>query len=96
MLQASKDCTAIIHSAMNMSFGNERSQVVEPVVRGMKGILQAAQQNLSIKRVVFTSSSTSAQNPVSPAKNVTYDGNSWNMESVKLSKSLPSSDPKIG
>ena len=77
--EAVKGVDAIIHTTSVMTFSNDPSQVVEPVVKGVTSILKASLGEKSIKRFVYTSSSSATTTPKPGVKfRITTD--SWNEE----------------
>ena len=56
-------CSAVIHTASNMSFSPNPHQVVPHTVAGATSVINAAISELSVKRFVYTPSSSAATIP---------------------------------
>ncbi|KAG9521735.1 NAD(P)-binding protein, partial [Aureobasidium melanogenum] len=78
---AVKGCQGVVHVASNISFSKNPNDVIPSVIAGVTHTLEAADKEPSVKRFVFTSSSTAATNPV-PNKEFNIDENSWNQVAI--------------
>jgi hypothetical protein len=74
-------CSGVAHVASNLSFSKNPNNVIPDVIAGVTHTLQAANNEPSVKRFVFTSSSTAAVNPV-PNKKFDIDESSWNQFAI--------------
>lgn len=74
--------SGIAHVASDLSFSSDPNKVIPPVINGINSILSAAANESSVKRFVYTSSSTAASAPI-PNKKFTIDANTWNEAQVK-------------
>ena len=81
--EAVKECSGIAHIASNMSFSNVVDEVVGDAVQGALSVLESASKESTVKRFVFTSSSTAATLP-KPGQKFTVYKDSWNDEAIKL------------
>ncbi|KAE8447770.1 hypothetical protein EG329_010164 [Mollisiaceae sp. DMI_Dod_QoI] len=75
------------------AFDDAASQVITPTLRGINNILKAAAKEPSVKRFVYTSSSTAATAP-KPNKVFTIDTNTWNEEQIKEAWAPPPYEPE--
>ena len=73
---------AVIHTASVTTFAPDPNEVIPATVAGATGLLEAASSEPSVKRFVYTSSSTAATIP-KPGKKFRIDKDTWNTESVK-------------
>lgn len=71
-----------------MTFNPDPNKVVPEVLAGINGILKSATREPSIKRFVYTSSSSAATSP-QPEKEFTIDTNSWNLADVETAHKPP-------
>jgi nucleoside-diphosphate-sugar epimerase len=78
---AVKGCEGVVHVATNISFSKNPNEVIPDVIAGVTHTLEAADKEPSVKRFVFTSSSTAATNPV-PNKEFTIDQSSYNQVAI--------------
>ncbi|KAI5206473.1 NAD(P)-binding protein [Aureobasidium subglaciale] len=78
---AVKGCSGVIHVATNISFSKNPNEVIPSVIAGVTHTLEAADKEPSVKRFVFTSSSTAATNPI-PNKEFNVDESSWNQVAI--------------
>ncbi|KAK4158344.1 hypothetical protein C8A00DRAFT_10851 [Chaetomidium leptoderma] len=87
--QAIKGASAIVHIASILTFADDPSQVIQPVVDCVTSILEAALGELSVKSFVYTSSIAAAVdiNPGGVAAHVGQD--SWNDHAVELAYAPP-------
>lgn len=77
--EAVKGVDAVIHTTSVMTFSNDPSQVVDPVIKGVTSILKASLAEKRIKRFIYTSSSCATTLAKPGIKfNITTD--SWNEE----------------
>jgi hypothetical protein len=74
--------SGIAHVASDVTFSPDPNKVIPAVINGINGILKAAANEPSVKRFVYTSSSTAATFPI-PNKVFTIDANTWNEAQVK-------------
>ncbi|KAF8863136.1 NAD(P)-binding protein [Acephala macrosclerotiorum] len=86
--EAVKGVAGIAHVASDVSLGADPNKVITPVLDGVNGILKSAANELSVKRFVYTSSSTAASAP-KPNKVLTIDANTWNEEDIKAAHAPP-------
>ncbi|CAO1626257.1 unnamed protein product [Sympodiomycopsis kandeliae] len=78
----------LVHVASDLSLTDDFDSVVGSSLKGYESILQAAKKTPSIKRAVFTSSSTALGDPNRNGKEVQYlNRDSWNEEAVKKAQS---------
>jgi nucleoside-diphosphate-sugar epimerase len=82
---AVKGCVGVIHVASNMTFSTNYDEVVGDAVNGALEALKSAKQEISVKRFVFTSSSTAATLP-RPGEKFTVHKDTWDDEAVRLAK----------
>ncbi|EMC96944.1 hypothetical protein BAUCODRAFT_433600 [Baudoinia panamericana UAMH 10762] len=68
--EAMKDCAGVIHTASDVTFRDDPNLVITPVVEMAKNVLASAAKTPTIKRFVFTSSS-SAVPPVAQEGHIT-------------------------
>jgi len=61
--EAVKGTSGVVHVASNLSFSADPNAVIPEVIAGIKSILNSAKKEPSVKRFVYTSSSTAATNP---------------------------------
>ncbi|THZ50744.1 NAD(P)-binding protein [Aureobasidium pullulans] len=78
---AVKGCSGVAHVASNLSFSKNPNDVIPEVIAGVTHTLEAANNEPSVKRFVFTSSSTAATNPV-PNKEFNIDASTWNQIAI--------------
>ncbi|CAC9890405.1 unnamed protein product [Aureobasidium pullulans] len=78
---AVKGCSGVAHVASNLSFSKDPNDVIPEVIAGVTHTLEAANNEPSVKRFVFTSSSTAATNPV-PNKEFNIDASTWNQIAI--------------
>lgn len=90
--EAVKGVDAIIHTASVMTRSPNPNEVIPDVVAGATNILKSAATEPSVKRFVFTSSSTAATLP-KPGKKFQIDASTWNDEAVELAWKPPPYDP---
>lgn len=76
--EAIKGVAAIVHVAYVTSIVPDPNEVITPTVAGIRSIMNAAMQESSVKRVVFTSSALTACSLTQGIDNGTVGRNSWN------------------
>ena len=76
-----KGVDGIVHVAGDMSFGANPNAVVTPMLKSLRGLLEAAKKN-KVKRFVFTSSNQAALNRTFN-KEFIIDKGWWNEDAVK-------------
>ena len=79
---------AVIHTASVVDFSPDPNKVITPVVQAIRGILEVAADQPSLKRFVYTSSSTAASLPI-PGKKFVMDAGTWNEEDVRKAWTEP-------
>ncbi|KAL9109853.1 MAG: hypothetical protein Q9227_005556 [Pyrenula ochraceoflavens] len=77
-----EDTSAVIHVASNVSFSPDPNAVIPPTIAGVLSALRAAAKTPSVKRFVYTSSSTAAANPV-PDKVFHMGSSTWNTSAIE-------------
>ncbi|KAI4753139.1 NAD(P)-binding protein, partial [Aureobasidium sp. EXF-8845] len=85
---AVKGCEGVVHVATNISFSKNPNEVIPDVIAGVNHTLEAAEKEPTVKRFVFTSSSTAATNPV-PNKEFTIDESSYNQVAIDKAWAKP-------
>jgi nucleoside-diphosphate-sugar epimerase len=83
--QSVQGCAGVVHLASNMTSSTNYDEVVGDAVDGALGALKSAATQNSVKRFVFTSSSTAATLP-KPEKEFTIYKDSWDDEAIKLAQ----------
>ena len=86
--QAVQDVDAVIHVASDTTFGTDPAQVIKPTVAGVLSILKSSKKAGTIKRFVYTSSSTAVCLP-HPGKVITYTADDWDQEALDLAWAPP-------
>lgn len=76
---------AAIHCAASTTFSPRADEVIPQAVKGTLNILKAAQANLSVRRVVFTSTSGAASGP-RPGVKFRIDRDTWNLTALDIVK----------
>jgi nucleoside-diphosphate-sugar epimerase len=81
----------VIHVASDMTFSSNADEVIPPVLKAYKNILEAANSQQSIRRFVLTSSSSAAGLPnIEKGKPTQYfDASTWNEKAVEDHKKSP-------
>lgn len=74
--------------ASNVNFDSDPNKIIPSALGGITHTLEAANGEPSVKRFIFTSSSTAALNP-QPNKEFTFDENSWNTACVERAWAPP-------
>ncbi|KAF2643713.1 NAD dependent epimerase/dehydratase family protein [Massarina eburnea CBS 473.64] len=82
-----KGVNGVAHVAASMIFLPDPNEVITPEINGMMNILEAAEKEESVKRVVYTSSQTACVQHEA-GKKYHIDSSSWNEES-KAAWTLP-------
>lgn len=72
----------IVHVAGDLTFRPDPNQVITPMVKGVRNLLETASKEKSVKRFVFTSSNRAALNPT-PGKKATVHANLWNDSAIE-------------
>ena len=75
-----------------MSFDSNPNNVIPQVIAGLRGILNSAAKEPSVKRFVYTSSSSAATSP-KPNTKFTIGKDTWNEEDVKAAWGPPPYEP---
>jgi nucleoside-diphosphate-sugar epimerase len=86
--EAMKNVAAVIHCASITNFSAKIEEVIPPTVKGTTNILDAALTNPSVKRVVFTSTSSAASGP-RPEVKFHIGRDTWNEVSLNIVKNTP-------
>jgi len=86
--EATKGCSGVVHVASTLTFSADPNAVIPEVVDGIKSILHSAKKESSVKRFVYTSSSTAATAP-KPNKKFIVDVDTWNDEDVTAAWAPP-------
>lgn len=74
--------SGIVHVASNLSFDEDPNKVVPGVLAGITGILESAVKEPSVKRFVYTSSSTATTGP-RPNEKFDITKETWNEQGVR-------------
>lgn len=77
-----KDVDGIAHVAGDVSFGPDPTKVITPSIKALRGLLEAASKEPSVKRFVLTSSDQAASNR-STTREIQINGEAWNEEAIK-------------
>ncbi len=76
--QAVLGCDYVIHTAASVPPpGTKEDEYVTPLVNGVRNVLKACSESGTVKRVVFTSSSTTVNGAVFCAAEGKFDENNW-------------------
>ncbi|GKT55138.1 aldehyde reductase [Colletotrichum tofieldiae] len=86
--------SAVIHVASVMSFDPDPSKVIPPVVSGAVNAIRAAYAELSVKRFVFTSSSTAALSPEPNVPGIIVTESTWNKKALQLAWAAAANTPE--
>jgi len=86
--KALEGTAGVAHTASDLSFGSDPNVVITPVVELCVTILKAASKVPTIKRFVYTSSSTAVTLPI-PNKKFTINVDTWNEDCVKQAWAPP-------
>ncbi|KAI8649071.1 Epimerase domain-containing protein [Fusarium keratoplasticum] len=92
--EAVKGVSIFVHTTSVVSFDSNPRNVIPPAITGAVNALRAAYSEASVKRFVFTSSSTAAisATPNKPGVVVTED--TWNMDAIKEAWAEPPYGPE--
>ncbi|KAM5387043.1 hypothetical protein ACJZ2D_000336 [Fusarium nematophilum] len=82
--EAVKGVSAVAHVASVMTFDPDPNKVIPTVIAGAVNVLKAAYAEPSVKRFVYTSSSTAALLPKPNVPGIVVTEDTWNDEAVKL------------
>lgn len=85
---AVKGVDGIIHAASDMTFQADPNKAITPMLKAVRGLLEAAAKEPSIKRFVLTSSNRALSPPL-VNKDVTVDRSWWNEEAIKTAWAPP-------
>ncbi|RDH36034.1 aldehyde reductase II [Aspergillus welwitschiae] len=85
--EAVKGASGIVHVASIVQPGPDPNLTIPPVLAGIRGILQSAIREKSMRRFVLTSSSVAVLEPTSLKQTVTVD--MWNDRAVELAWAPP-------
>ncbi|KAE9986047.1 hypothetical protein EG328_006598 [Venturia inaequalis] len=77
-----QDVHGVVHTASDVSFGADPNKVITPTIKYGLDIIKTAATIPTIKRFVYTSSSTAATMPY-PNKEFTIDHDSWDEPAVE-------------
>lgn len=86
--EALKGVSGVAHVASNVTFNSDPNKVIPEVLAGVNGILKSATKEPSVKRFVYTSSSTAATAP-RPNQEFAIDTSSWNDADIKAAHQPP-------
>lgn len=92
---AVKGMSAVIHVATIQSFDPDPQNVIEPTVRGLRSVLDAASREPSVSRFVYTSS-VGAAIMLAPGVSGRVDRDTWNEVAAKLALAPPPYDRMRG
>ncbi|KAL8713663.1 MAG: hypothetical protein Q9220_002189 [cf. Caloplaca sp. 1 TL-2023] len=81
-------CTAVIHTASDLSLNPDPNQVIPMVVNGVRNLLDAAARMSSIQRFVYTSSSAACTAPITN-KRFHVNTDTWNDADVEAAWAPP-------
>lgn len=90
--EAIKGVSAIAHVASILSFSNDPTEVITPVVNCVHSILEAALNESSVKSIVYTSSIAAAVD-ITPGIMAHAGPDAWNEKAVELAWSPPPYNP---
>ena len=90
--EAVKGVAGVAHTATNMSFDPDPNKVIPEVLAGLNGILKSAASEPSVKRFVYTSSSTAAT-AAQPNKEIYITTDTWNEDDIKKAWAPPPYNP---
>jgi nucleoside-diphosphate-sugar epimerase len=74
--------------ASNLSFDSDPNKVIPEVLAGINGILKSVARESSVRRFVYTSSSTAITAPF-PNKEISIDEKGWNEADIKAAWAPP-------
>ncbi|UZJ53670.1 hypothetical protein CBS101457_002990 [Exobasidium rhododendri] len=87
--KAVKDVQGIAHLASVKTFSPVWADVVDPTIKGTLELLESASKEASVKRVVYTSSSTASGNPNPNGALQTLSDKTWNDDGVHAARTNP-------
>lgn len=87
--EAIKGVAAILHIAYVTNIVPDPNEVITPTITGVRSIMNAAMQEPSVKRVVFTGSAVSASALTHGIDNGTIGRNSWNDAALEAAWAPP-------
>ncbi len=85
--KACKGCDGVIHAATVVNFSPDPNEVIPPTVAGAVNALQSAKRAGTVKRFVYTSSSTAATMPILDRK-FSIGKDTWNEVTVNRVKQM--------
>lgn len=85
---AMRGVSAAIHTASSREFPSRLEDVRKPLMKGSMNILEAAMANTTVKRVVITSTTGMAADPL-PGVKFHIDHETWNTEAFDMVRTLP-------
>ncbi|KAH6673670.1 hypothetical protein B0J14DRAFT_667193 [Halenospora varia] len=91
--EAIKGVSGIAHVASILTFDSNPEKVIPDVLKGVRGIMNSAAKEPSVKRFVYTSSSTAATAPIHN-KEFLIDSNMWNEKQIKEAHAPPPIKPE--
>ena len=91
--EAIKGVDGVIHTSSPTDMNPDPNKVIPPLVKHIEELLEACTKVSSIKRFVYTSSSTAATLPT-PGRPGHLDKNSWNDDAVEMAWQEPHSPEK--
>ncbi|KAL3429126.1 NAD(P)-binding protein [Aspergillus tetrazonus] len=77
-----KDVDGLAHVAGDVRLGPDPTKVITPSIEALRGLLEAASKEPSVKRFVLTSSDQAASNR-STTREIQINGETWNEEAIK-------------
>ncbi|KAB8349565.1 hypothetical protein FH972_023590 [Carpinus fangiana] len=86
--EAMAGVAGVCHVASDLSFSKDPNVVIPNVLAGLGHVLDSAAQHSSVKRFVYTSSSTAATLPIHD-KVFSIDASTWNEASIKAAWQPP-------
>ncbi|EIM82969.1 NAD-P-binding protein [Stereum hirsutum FP-91666 SS1] len=90
--EAVKGVSGIVHVASDVSFSPDPNAVIPQTIASTVGILNSANKESTVKRVVYTSSSSAASSTI-PNKPFEVTVDSWNDEASKIAWAPPPYTP---
>ena len=91
--EAIRGVDGVIHTSSPTDMNPDPEKVIPPLVRHIEEVLEACATEESVKRFVYTSSSTAATLPV-PGRKAHLDKTTWNDEAVKMAWTPPHTPEK--
>ena len=86
--KAVKEANGVSHGASVVTFSPDPNQVISQMIAGSTNILESAMKQSSVKKIVFTLSS-SAANPPNPGEKKTFNKNTQNDFALQLAWAEP-------